>query len=55
MAMRRRRSGHAGIEADWVQAIADLVSSGVSVKALAEHLQVSRQTVYDWLEKARSR
>jgi transposase len=42
------------VETRWVETIADLVTSGVSVKAVSDHLGVSRQTVYDWLERARS-
>lgn len=55
LARRRRGDGHAAVEYEWVRAIADLVSGGVSVKAIANHLDVSRQTVYDWLEKAGQR
>jgi transposase-like protein len=55
MARRRRRDGHEVVEGDWVRTIADLVASGVSVRAIADHLKVSRQTVYDWVEKANQR
>jgi DNA-binding NarL/FixJ family response regulator len=52
LARRRRGDGHAAVEGDWVRTIADLVASGLSVKVIADHLSVSRQTVYDWLRKA---
>lgn len=52
LARRRRHDGHAAVEDEWVRTIVDLVASGVSVKAIADHLAVSRQTVYDWLGKA---
>jgi len=55
LALRRRLDGHSAVEDDWVRTIADLVASGVSVKAIADHLAVSRQTVYDWLGKAGQR
>lgn len=55
LARHRRHDGHAAVEDDWVRMIADLVASGVSVKAIADHLAVSRQTVYDWLSKADQR
>lgn len=55
MASRRRANRHAEVEADWVATIADLVTSGVSVRAVSDHLDVSRQTVYDWLERSRPR
>jgi DNA-binding NarL/FixJ family response regulator len=55
LARRRRHDGHAAVEVDWVRTIADLAASGVSVKTIANHLFVSRQTVYDWLEKADQR
>lgn len=51
-ASRRRADGHARVEKEWNQAVADLVAAGVAVKALAEHLGVSRQAIYDWLAKA---
>jgi transposase len=53
LARRRRNDDHEAVEDEWVQAVTDLVSNGVSVKAIANHLDVSRQTVYDWLRKAR--
>jgi transposase-like protein len=52
LARRRRLEDHASVEDGWVRTIADLVASGVSVRAIATHLAVSRQTVYDWLDKA---
>jgi DNA invertase Pin-like site-specific DNA recombinase len=55
LARRRRGDGHEAVEDEWVQAVTDLVSDGVSVKAIANHLDVSRQTVYDWLRKADQR
>lgn len=55
LARRRRSDGHAAVEDDWVRTIEELVTSGVSVKVIAEHLAVSRQTVYDWIEKADQR
>jgi transposase-like protein len=53
LALRRRNEGHSITERNWVRTVADLVSSGASVKAIAEHLGLSRQAVYDWLDKAR--
>ena len=53
LAARRRGEGHSATEREWVRTIAELVASGASVKSIAEHLRVSRQAVYDWLEKAR--
>ena len=52
LARRRRRDGHASVEDQWVRMIVGLVASGASVRAIADHLTVSRQTVYDWLGKA---
>lgn len=52
LARRRRLEGHEAVEDEWVRTIAGLVASGVSVRAVAAHLAVSRQTVYDWLGKA---
>ena len=51
-ARRRRLEDHTSVEDEWVRTIAGLVASGVSVRAVAAHLAVSRQTVYDWLDKA---
>jgi transposase len=55
LALRRRVDGHAGIEDEWVRSVSDLVATGIPVKAVAAHLHVSRQTVYDWLAKAHLR
>ena len=54
-ALSRRHDGHLAVEDNWVRTVADLVTSGVSVKAIADHLGVSRQTIYDWLSKADQR
>ena len=54
-ASRRRVGGHVQVEAEWCETIAGLVNSGVAVTAVSKHLQVSRQTVYDWLERTRTR
>lgn len=54
LAMLRRTEGHAAVEVEWFGTIDELVTSGVSVRAVSDHLHVSRQTVYDWLVKARS-
>jgi transposase-like protein len=53
-ASRSRVGGHAEVETEWCEAIAQLVDSGVAVMAVSKHLQVSRQAVYDWLERART-
>jgi transposase-like protein len=37
-----------------MRVIVELVEAGASVSAIARHLNVSRQAVYDWLEKARA-
>lgn len=55
LARRQRGDGHEAVEDEWVGAVGDLVSDGVSVKAIANHLDVSRQTVYDWLRKTGQR
>ena len=54
-ASRRRVDRRAEAEAEWCETIARLVDSGVAVTAVSKHLHVSRQAVYDWLERARTR
>ena len=51
-ALKRRQDGHESVESGWASVIAEIIGSGAPVKAVAQHLGVSRQAVYDWLKRA---